>query len=425
MNYSSVSTLAKELSDTIIRPLPVVDIHTHINPFDPATHDVGELIFYHYIVTELEAAGISRSSLAAATTVEQKVDLFVSSAGLVANTITFWCLRHVLAHYGLDNGTELTREGLLQINEKIRGDGSNGSRPRQVLVESNNIRKTALTLNIIEEIPDFDREVFFGTLRLDELLGGTSELNLNQLMAVSGTTIGCLSSFERTVGQRVMEFAERGGKALTAGLSSEEDFVSTNRADTEKLFETVLRGKPLKAKGQLLLHSYLLDFYAGLASDLNLPFQLLLGIQRPLPGDSAVSAVRPDLVTRYTPLFHKFSDAKFDLFLGSAVHSQEAVATAKNYANISLSGFWWHAFSPPYIRAMLTERLLALPVAKLHAFFSDAYNVEWSTGKLALLRHELSWVLAELIVSGYLLESQAPDMARLMLSGNATRLYKL
>ncbi|MBI4165375.1 MAG: hypothetical protein HY508_06535 [Acidobacteria bacterium] len=176
--------------------------------------------------------------------------------------------------------------------------------------------------------------------------------------------------------------------------------VSPSRPTAEKLFETVLRVKPLTAADQSLFHICLLSFYTGRASDLNLPIQLLLGIQRPLPGDGAARAIRTNLVTGYTPLFHKFSEVKFDLLLVSAVHSQEAVATAKNHANTSLSGFWWHAFSPPSIRAMLTARLMALPVVKLHAFISDAHNLDWSAGKLALLRHELSWVLAELIVSG-------------------------
>jgi hypothetical protein len=153
--------------------------------------------------------------------------------------------------------------------------------------------------------------------------------------------------------------------------------------------------------------------------------QILIGVRRPLPGGAAVAIVHPGLVSRYAALFHKFSALKFDLFLASAAHSQEMVAMAKNYPNISLSGFWWYGFSPPYIRAMLTERLLALPMVKLHAFFSDAYNVEWSAGKLALLRRELSRVLAELIVSGYLRESQAPEVAKCLLNGNAARLYKL
>jgi hypothetical protein len=425
MDKSSVAVLAEEILNTIVRPLPAVDIHTHINPLEPAARDVGDLIFYHYIVTEMETAGIDRSRLSAAKTVEEKVDLFVSSAPLVANTVTFWCLRRVLAQHGLDVEADITKEALLQINQKIRVNPSRAAWPRQVMVERNNIRNTALTLNITEVLPAFDKEIFFGTLRMDDLLNSHGEKSLSQFMAVTGTSIESLSAFERAAAKRATEFAQAGGKALTAGLPPEGVFVPPDRPAAEKLFDNILHEKSLTLGDQSLLQNYLLDFFASLASDLSIPFQLLLGVRRPLPGNTAVSVLHPGLVTRFAPLFHKFSKTRFDLFLGSVAHSQELVATAKNYSNLSLSGFWWYAFSPPYIRSMLTERLLALPVVKLHAFFSDAYNVEWSAGKLALLRKELSWVLAELIISGYLAESRTSEIAESLLAKNAMRLYKL
>ena len=190
-------------------------------------------------------------------------------------------------------------------------------------------------------------------------------------------------------------------------------------------FDRFLKGKTLGQPERETLHSYLLEFFAGLGSDAQIPMQLLLGVRRPLPGNAAVVAVAPGLVSRYAALFHTFPGLDFDIFLVSAAHSQEAISTVKSYPNLSLTGFWWYAFSPPYIRSMLTERLMALPAVKLHAFFSDAYNVEWSAGKLALLRRELARVLAELMVSHYLSESQASDVARALLLENATRLYKL
>lgn len=98
---------------------------------------------------------------------------------------------------------------------------------------------------------------------------------------------------------------------------------------------------------------------------------------------------------------------------------------AKAYPNVSIAGHWWYAFSPPYIRGMLMERLLALPAIKLHGFFSDAYNIEWSAGKLSLLKRELARALAELIVSGYLPESQASEIARGLLYDNPARFYRI
>jgi glucuronate isomerase len=425
MNHDSVPLLAEQILKDIVEPLPVTDIHTHINGADPAAHDISEIIFYHYILSELSAAGVSKEMLNAADTVEKKIALFLDWHGRLSNTITYWCLRQVLELHGVSADTELSRDALLEANERVLATYADRGWPRKALVDRNHVCKTALTLGITEKIPNFDATLFFGTLRLDEVTVNVSQDSVRQFGAVSGQPIGDLPSFEKAARESVREFARGGGKALTLGLPPEEDFVLADRPSAEKLFARGLVGENLSSAELATLHSHLLDFFAGLASDSQLPLQILIGVRRPLPGGAAVAIVHPGLVSRYAALFHKFSGLNFDLFLASAAHSQEMVAMAKNYPNISLSGFWWFGFSPPYIRAMLTERLLALPMVKLHAFFSDAYNVEWSAGKLALLRRELSRVLAELIVSGYLRESQVPEVAKCLLNGNAARLYKL
>jgi glucuronate isomerase len=422
---NSVASLTDVILKEVVQPLPVIDVHTHINGQDPAAHDISEVIFYHYIVSEMEASGVSRVTLEAAKTVEEKVDLFLKSYKQLSNTITFWCLRRVLELHGVAIDTDLTREALLGANAKVQATHADPSWPRRTLEETNHVCKTALTLNITEKIPDFDAKTFFGTLRLDDLLGNVTAGTLSQFAATAGKTIDCLASFEKAAGDQVAAFAKGRGKALSLGLPPEEDFVPAGRAEAAKLFNRVLSGETLSPHELEFLHAYLLEFFAGLASDARLPVQLLLGVRRPLPGHAAVVILGPGLVSRYAALFHKFKELNFDLFLASVAHSQEAVATAKSYPNISLTGFWWYGFSPPYIRAMLTERLLALPMVKLHAFFSDAYNVEWSVGKLALLRRELSRVMAELVVFHYISESQAPELAKYLLHENATRLYKL
>lgn len=421
----SVVELASQLLESVVKPSPVVDVHTHIRPTDPCAGDLGEIVFYHYLVTELETAGVSRAKLDAAKTPEEKIALFASSQRLVSNTVTFWCLRQVLKTLNIDPGAELTLDLLTDAARRVKQSPSNGAWPRKLLIEQNNIRKTFLTLNITEPLPTFDASLFAGTLRLDDLLTDISPSSLDRLAEVSGIATGDLSSFERAITERTAAFAKAGGCAVTAGMPTDEEFNSADRPTAEKLFAKARKGESLELAERIALHSYTLDFCVGLARDLRLPVQLLLGVRRPLPGNAAIPVLRRDLSVRFAGLFNNFPGVSFDLLLSSVAHSQELIAVAKNYPNVSLAGHWWYAFSPPYIRSMLVERLLALPAVKLHAFFSDAYNVEWSTGKLSLLRRELAWVLAELIVSGYLTESQAPEIARLLLFENPARFYGL
>lgn len=421
----NVAELAAQLLENVVGKTPAVDVHTHIRPTEPAASDLGEVVFYHYILTELETAGVSRAKLESAKTADEKIALFTANQRLVSNTVTFWCLRRVLKTLGIEPEAELTLAALTDAGRRVKDASSSGLWPREVLVEQNNIQKTFLTLNATEALPDFDASLFAGTLRLDDILVDLSSATLDRLGSVSGINIGGLDSFERAISERLNSFAKSGGRAVTAGMSTDEDFTCSGRSTAEKLFAKVRKNEPLDLAERIALHSYTLCFCVSQARDLRLPVQLLLGVRRPLPGNAAIPVLRQDLAVRFASLFNNFQDVSFDLLLSSVAHSQELIAVAKNYPNVSLAGHWWYAFSPPYIRSMLTERLLALPAVKLHAFFSDAYNVEWSTGKLALLRRELARVLAELIISGYMTESQAPDIAKLLLYENPARFYGL
>ena len=425
IHNNNVFDLASQLSEGVIAPSPVVDIHTHIRPTSPAALDLSEILFYTYIVTAFQTAGVSRQEIEDAKTTEEKIALFVSRHHLIANTSAYWCLRQVLCCFDLGTDVVLTVNSLTDVSRHVCQTASSSLWPRQVLVERHNIRRTFLTLSITEELPVFDTKLFVGALRLDDLLSGLSLDSLQSFERVCGLGIDDLNSFECALGTVLSHFAASGGLAITVAMPPEEDYVSSDPVAAEGLFAKVRRGESLGLTERAVLHSYILRAVVHLARDLHLPVQLMLGVRRPLAGGVALPVVEPNLAIRFADLFYSCPSTHFDLILASVSHSQELIALAQNYPNVSIGGSWWYAFSPPYIRKMLTERLLALPVTKTHGFFSDAYNVEWSTGKLALLRRELAWVLAELIISGYLSESQAPEVARALLYDNPAHFYTI
>jgi len=73
----------------------------------------------------------------------------------------------------------------------------------------------------------------------------------------------------------------------------------------------------------------------------------------------------------------------------------------------------------------LKERLEIVPANKISCFFSDAYVVEWSYGKLCLIRKELTRVLSEKVKEGYYSESYALEIAKLLLNQNPRNIYNL
>ncbi len=84
---------------------------------------------------------------------------------------------------------------------------------------------------------------------------------------------------------------------------------------------------------------------------------------------------------------------------------------ARELPNLSLAGYWWHNFFPVAIKQVMAERLDMLPVNKQIGFFSDAYCIEWSYGKLVLVRKLLAEVLTEKIERGQYSFESAIDIA--------------
>ncbi|MGE5326299.1 MAG: hypothetical protein ACM3NO_04615 [Deltaproteobacteria bacterium] len=223
-NHPSVASLAEEVLREVVQPLPVVDIHTHINGADPSAHDISEIIFYHYIVSELTAAGVSAATMKAADTVEKKIALFLEWHGRISNTVTYWCLRRVLEQHGIGADVKLTSEVLTSANGRVKATHGDTTWPKKALVENNRVARTALTLNITEKFPAFDSTLFFGTLRLDDVTGNVTRETLHQFAAATGKAISSLDSFENAAHESVHAFAEGGGRAVTLGFGPEEDY---------------------------------------------------------------------------------------------------------------------------------------------------------------------------------------------------------
>ena len=413
--------LAEDLLRNLIAGLPVIDIHTHISPLQPGARNLGEVVFYHYVLTELRTAGLDTAAFEKAP-LEHWLRLLEQWHPCVANTSTWWCLRQIMELLGAKG---FSRRELNEADAKLQSRGSDSGWVRQVLVDCCHIQKTLVTLNITEPLPSFDEELFAGALRVDEAVVGLSAATARAISSTANLGCGDLHDYEEATATLVEAFANSGGRTVTIGLPPDAGYSAPGKTLAAKFYSDVLSGGVLTGADRTAFHSYLLRHFATLARELRLPFQMLAGVRRPLPGGVALPVVEAELIARYAGLFHEFSSVHFDLFLASAAASQELVAAARNYPNVNVSGHWWFAFSPPHIRGMLLERLYALPVSKVHAFFSDAYNVEWSYGKIMLYKRELAHVLAEMISGGYLAESQAESVARQILYDNPKRFYRL
>lgn len=413
----------KEFVDTI----PMIDIHSHIDSSHPHAKDPRDILFYHYIATELRSAGMPPQAISANIPVEEAMKKALPYFSRIKSTSTHWCLMSMLRElYGF-NYDEVNEENWKGLMEAIHRGTQRKDRYKWILTEKAKIKRTFLTFRYEEEIPQYDPELFVGALRLDPLISKLEKDSVQNLEKATDTSIASIDEFVDSLSLLFKKFS--GCVAATVSLQPEDTFTRIDKPGVEKPFKKLLNESHLTPKERQMLTSYALYQILGLAQKSGLVFQIMLGAKRPVPGaappDYAITGFETKTVSSLCPLFHEFSDLKFDIFTASRLLSHQLVVVAKNYPNVHVSGYWWYVFYPTFIKQFLRERLQMLPRNKSNGFFSDAYVVEWSYAKSSMLRMQVATVLAEMTGDGYITEDLAKELAVDLLARNPRNLYKL
>jgi hypothetical protein len=413
----------KEFVDSI----PMIDIHSHIDGGHPHARGPRDILFYHYIATELRSAGMPSIAMSPSLSVEEAVKNALPYFQLIKNTSTHWCLMKMLRMlYGFKHA-EINKESWKELLEAIREGAKQSERYKWVLAEKAKIKKTFLTLRYDEEVPRYDSEYFVGALRLDPLVSQLNKNNIQSLEKSVGTSIGSVDDFADALSRLFKKFSKC--VAATASFQPEEVFTKPSRTEVEKPFKKLLDKDDLTPKERQTVSSYAFRQVLDLAERSRFVFQIMLGAKRPVAGaappDYAITGFETTTVSSFCPLFHEFSGLKFDIFSASQILSHGITVAAKNYPNVHVSGYWWYVFYPTYIKQFLRERLQMLPRNKANGFFSDAYVVEWSSAKSAMVRLQIATVLAEMVGEGYVTEALAKELAEDLLAKNPERLYRL
>jgi hypothetical protein len=131
----------------------------------------------------------------------------------------------------------------------------------------------------------------------------------------------------------------------------------------------------------------------------------------PLPFETG-SRVRQDTLGQVAQIIARHPKLQFQSFV-SSLHANQTLCTfCRELPNLSLAGYWWHNFFPPFIQRVIAERLDMVAINKQVGFFSDAYTSEWAYAKVIIVRKMMARVLAEKIASGQYTKESALDIAR-------------
>ena len=109
--------------------------------------------------------------------------------------------------------------------------------------------------------------------------------------------------------------------------------------------------------------------------------------------------------------------------LASELNNLDAVQAAWNFPNVHVGGMWWFNFRASTYRDSMQYRLEALPASKSSIIVSDARCMEWSYGKILLVKKLAAEFLWERVLSGWIDEETALDTANEWFYASAVKRY--
>jgi len=200
-------------------------------------------------------------------------------------------------------------------------------------------------------------------------------------------------------------------------------FENADEAAARKVFKTLVTGEEdLKISWEKAkpLQDYMFHQLLKMSQEHHMPVIFHTGLQAGQGNDIRNS--NPVLLTN---LFHKYPDIKFVIFHGSYPYGGELATLAKTYGNVYIDMNWTYAISPSYAKRYLSEWLEVVPACKIMAFGGDYNCVENIYAEYIIAKQIISETLAEKVLNNQLTETEARQIAKMILHDNAAELYSL
>ncbi len=426
----ALQSLAREVEEALAG-IPSLDVHTHLVAGKLGARGLHDILLYHMVVSDLYAAGCPSGARLtqypgwpSAEEAHARLEEVMPFLPYIRNTSSCWGVRIILADlYGWKE--PVTPRNWRRLDALIRERADDRAWQHGAL-DRLNIQRTGTEIARREAGEDDDRLQyalewgFFTRCQWGEF--DTALYELERCWGRSPESPSPIGAGGRPATERVIRTlsdihaavehyvgAIPYGQILSTAthISTDIDFHPVSDAGMEAALRR--RGQAGPAERDTYA-SYINEaFLTALEKHGDeIVFQFSFGAE-PLPYEtgSRLSQVA-EMIGRHPKL-------RFQCFLSSR-HANQALCTlARELPNFSLAGYWWHNFFPDVIWQVIAERLDMMPVNKQIGFFSDAYCVEWTYGKVMLVRKQLARVLADKIEQGQYTREEALAIARAIL----------
>ncbi len=392
-----MSAEAEILSE--LEAIRLIDPHTHINPYAPASRTLADILGYHYYTELAHSAGLSKDRIEQkGLDPKEKVGRLVPWLHTIENTAQYsWLLEMCQVFFDFDDDriTESNWEALFDASfDKMQSDSWEST-----VLEISGLDQVYLTNDFDDALTDFDTQKYVPCLRTDDLVFHfEKEETRDRLSSATEITVKDAETMRQALGSLFDHFTENNARACAISLPP--DFiptpVSTRRADS--VLHKVAIGIHLDPAERVELRSFVFWSLAEQCSERHLPFDLMIGVNRRVYEGGVFQGQdlydkRVSLI-QYRQLFNAFPNVKFPTSVLSETSGQELVSYAWIFPNVIPHGHWWYSNIPVFIEQDCRARLQAVPGTKQIGYYSDMYKLEFALPKFAMYRRILARVLA-------------------------------
>ena len=419
-----IDRLTRDLYGEIAR-IPLIDPHSHINPRAAASRSLDDILGYHYYTELAHSAGMSQDPLSTDTPPRERVRAILAHMDRFDNTVQYgWFLDIARTFLGV-KGDRITANDCDALFDRAERVMSEPGWEEEVLRRSN-VDKVFLTNDFDDPLDGFDTSRYVPCLRTDDLVFRLDQPEVRERLArATGVEVGDADSLRQAIRRLFERFTARRAKACAISLPPDFSPFAISAMGLGvamgTLDSTVATDVAARQAGVFWV-------LAEHCREFALPFDLMLGVNRRVYEDGVYQGQdlfdqRTSLM-QYAELFNAFPEVPFCISVLTSNQNQELVSFSWIFPNVITSGHWWYSNIPAYIAADCRARLQAVPKTKQIGYYSDAYKLEFIKPKYVMYRRILAQLLADDFVrTGVYTETQAIELARLLLRDNARRIF--
>ena len=412
-----------------LEKIPLIDPHTHIDPHQPASNTLADIMGYHYYTELAHSAGLKKSSIEEPNLdPKDKVGRIVESLENLENTVQLSWLLEICKEFFDFEDESITKENWEKLYDTALAKMQSENWEDQILGISR-LEQVFLTNDFDDSLEGFDTERYIPCLRTDELVFGFGKQEVrDRLSQISDTELRDVSSLQTALHSTFQHFVSHRAKACAISLPPDFAPQKPIISEIEPTLSKVFSNEGISQPESRSISNFLFWSLAECCDDFGLPFDLMIGVNRSVYEGGVFQGQdlfdqRMSLI-QYAELFNAFPEVKFPVSVLAQASHQELVSFSWIFPNVFTHGHWWYSNIPAYIKQDCRSRLQAIPMNKQIGYYSDMYKLEFALPKFRMYRKILAKILAEDFVEGLRWsEERAIKLGERILRGNVETVF--